>query len=99
MSAAEDELAVLEAEHLGRAYPELPAGYRHPPGVVELPYLDADVAGLVMSYRADGRLDPAATARLEHGRWELEAVVDALTGEAAGYFGRLLRMADLVLGE
>jgi len=82
--------------HLEAEYPD---GYRgEEVAGVELILLDADIAGCVSTYLADGgRLDLQRTAILGRCYRDAAVVVSELPSPAREYFARLERMAGAVL--
>ena len=91
-----DELTRLWQMHLEAKYPDGNRG-KEVAGI-ELILLDADIAGCVSTYLAEGgRLDLQRTAILGRCYRDAAVVVSELPSPARDYFARLERMAAVVL--
>lgn len=89
-----DDILALWGMHRKAELPDVP---REAKG--ELWVLDEVVGGCVSFYlSAGGSLDPARVVVLEDCRADLARLMPALEDPAAAYFGRLGRLAGLLLG-
>jgi hypothetical protein len=89
-----DEVSILRAEHIGLAFPD-DLRFLDAPSGGSVAALDASMAGCVMAY-LDGVLDPERRSILQECADDLRDVLPRLSGEGAGYAGRLVRMAALI---
>jgi hypothetical protein len=66
---------------------------------INLPLLEAEIAGLIRVYITSGKLDPRRELLLRGRLIDLNTIVLLLDNEALIYFSRLNKLANLMLDE
>ncbi len=94
---ASDLIDILWAEHKSSAFPKGVAG--KDVNGIDFVMLDANIAGCVTVYLQQGTLDAWRAAILGLCYRNCECVVPILYEEAAEYYWRLGRLAELILKE
>jgi len=90
-----DQINELWSGHLGESFPETLAGKDI--NGIDLVSLDSDIAGCVLSFIEEGNLNLFQTATLGLCFQSASFVMSILNREGRKYFGRLERLAELVL--
>ncbi len=91
------DIKELWAEHQSSPFPDALGG--KDVNGIDFDMLDSDVRGCVMGYLEQGTLDVRRTAIFGLCYHHCEFVVPILNEEAAGYYWRVGRLAELILRE